>query len=185
MNKTQIIDAVAKETGIKKSMISELEDDDKNRDVGYSSIAKLAKHYGVSADWLLGLTNDPHIDPPAVDELGLSKAAVNMIHNSRHDAEALEIFSRIISSVEFWNVIQELKDIQKFSRNVARNASLEQDIDTRIEATKTERQLSKCISAPAKVLVGREYLEYAEYTIMQNIVAVVQKALKSANIKTK
>lgn len=52
----QNMDAVYMATGIAKSIIHALENDDIDRSVGYDKVALLAKHYGVSIDWLLGLT---------------------------------------------------------------------------------------------------------------------------------
>lgn len=49
--------------GVSKSMIQALEDDDSTRDVGYSNIVKLASFYGVSADYLLGLSEVTSTDP--------------------------------------------------------------------------------------------------------------------------
>lgn len=69
-------------TGISKSMIQALEDDDSNRDVGYSNIAKLAAFYGVSADFLLGLSDvaSPEISLQAIGkETGLSEKAIEKL----------------------------------------------------------------------------------------------------------
>lgn len=73
---SQSMNEVYEATGVSASMIKELEDDEKTRSVGYEKVAVLAKYYGVSADFLLGLTKDPSIQPSAVDELGLSKKSV-------------------------------------------------------------------------------------------------------------
>lgn len=75
------MDQVSRETGIRKSLIADLENDDKNRDVGYQKIAILAEHYGVSANWLLGLTHDPHMVPCTLDALGLSEKSAATILN--------------------------------------------------------------------------------------------------------
>lgn len=76
------MDDVKTGTGISKSMIQALEDDDSNRDVGYSNIAKLAAFYGVSADFLLGLSDvpSPEITLQAIGkETGLSGKAIRNI----------------------------------------------------------------------------------------------------------
>lgn len=54
------------------------------RDLKTEYLAKLSEFFGVSADWLLGLTDAPERTPAAVDELGLSADAVDrlqMLHN--------------------------------------------------------------------------------------------------------
>lgn len=53
---SQSMDEVYSATGISPSMIKDLEDDEKNRSVGYDKIAILAQYYGVSSDFLLGLS---------------------------------------------------------------------------------------------------------------------------------
>ena len=51
---------VAKETGVTKSLIEDIESTvGKPRNVGYLTVKKLAQHYGVSADYLLGISDTP------------------------------------------------------------------------------------------------------------------------------
>lgn len=78
-NGKQSMKTVANATGIAASLLKDLEDDDNNRSVGYDKIAVLAKHYGVSSDWLLGITDDSSPRSSAVDDLGLSTKAVQQI----------------------------------------------------------------------------------------------------------
>lgn len=59
---SQSMDDVYKATGVSASMIKDLEDDEKERSVGYDKIATLAKYYGVSADYLLGLSQYTTVD---------------------------------------------------------------------------------------------------------------------------
>lgn len=75
----QTMDEVATATGVSKSLIQSLEDDSVKRSVGYDKVAKLAAHYRVTTDFLLGLTDDPNPIPCAVDDLGLSLEAVNVL----------------------------------------------------------------------------------------------------------
>lgn len=49
--------ALAKELGVKKNQISEIERG--NRTTSAERIALICEHYKVSADYLLGLTDDP------------------------------------------------------------------------------------------------------------------------------
>ena len=73
----QTMDEVEAATGIKKSLIQALEDDENNRDVGYAKVAALAAHYRVTADFLLGFTNDPHPQRTAIDDLGITTAVAD------------------------------------------------------------------------------------------------------------
>ena len=75
----QTMDEVEAATGIKKSLIQALENDESSRDAGYAKVATLAAHYRVSTDYLLGLTNDPFPQRTAADDLGLSSQSLTWL----------------------------------------------------------------------------------------------------------
>ena len=87
-NGKQTMAQVSTATTVSQSTISDLENDDSERRVNYENVVSLAKHYGVSADFLLGLSDDPHRTPSAVDELGLSPAAVKHILDIKQYADS-------------------------------------------------------------------------------------------------
>lgn len=110
---------VAKATGVSASAINALENDDIQRDVGYEKVTLLAKHYGVTTDWLLGLTDDPSPQPSAVDELGLSPEA---IYNMRWISTLKEthiILNRILESNYLHHLIMKI-----YSLNSSIDASM-------------------------------------------------------------
>lgn len=72
----QTMGDVQKATGVSASLIADLENDEKDRRANYIDIATLAKHYGVTTDWLCGLSDDHHISPCASSELGLSEKSI-------------------------------------------------------------------------------------------------------------
>lgn len=76
---SQAMSAVQNATGVSASLIADLENDEKERKVNYIDIATLAKHYGVTTDWLCGLSGDYHQKPCAVDELYLAPSVVQKI----------------------------------------------------------------------------------------------------------
>lgn len=81
-NGRQTLREVYAATGISTSLIQELEDDRSSRDIGYLKIQKLAEHYGVSIDWLLGMSDVVTVSPEmsvACEITGLSEAAVKNI----------------------------------------------------------------------------------------------------------
>ena len=55
-NGSQSMEQVRQATGVSKCALTALEDDESTTGVSYLSVAALARHYGVSADWLLGLS---------------------------------------------------------------------------------------------------------------------------------
>lgn len=75
---------VEKATGVTKSLIEDLESNvGKRRNVGYLTIKKLSEYYGVTSDYLLGLTNTPTIDAKfraICDYTGLSSRVVEWLH---------------------------------------------------------------------------------------------------------
>ena len=73
---SQTMNAVQNATGVSASLIADLENEDKDRKANYLDVATLAKHYGVTVDWLCCLSNDHHITPCASNELGLSEESI-------------------------------------------------------------------------------------------------------------
>lgn len=69
----------------------------KNEGMRVEYLRCLADFYGVSSDYLLGLTNDPAKKPSAVDELGLSPAIIQNIKRLKEDSE--EEFNDSISEL--------------------------------------------------------------------------------------
>lgn len=100
----QTMDEVATATGVSKSLIQSLEDDSTNRSVGYDKVAKLAAHYRVTTDYLLGLSDDPFPMPSVVDDLGLSLKAVDAV-------EQLEMFDTPNGQLQFRNASSHALDI--------------------------------------------------------------------------
>lgn len=80
-NGFQSVKSVHEETGITKTLIDDLESDaDKKRGVSYITVCKLATHYGVSTDYLFGLTDNPKPHLSISDYTGLTeKAIANLI----------------------------------------------------------------------------------------------------------
>lgn len=109
-HKKQTMDEVAAATGISKSLIQSLEDDDTKRSVGYDKVAKLAEHYGVTADFLLGLSDDPSPRKSAIDELGLSPEAVQWLNKLCSDYKSSNAINDIFTSSAFHLVIENLCD---------------------------------------------------------------------------
>lgn len=102
--KRQTMDEVSAATGVSKSLIQSLEDDTVNRSVGYDKVTKLAAHYNVTTDYLLGLSDDPFPMPSVIDDLGLSLKAVETI-------EQLQMWDRPNHQITFRNVSGRAVDV--------------------------------------------------------------------------
>ncbi len=113
-HKKQTMDEVSAATGVSKSIIQSLEDDDAQRSVGYDKVARLAAHYNVTTDFLLGLSNDPHCCPCAVDELQLSNGAVEAIRfYAEETGDALHGLDRLLNSMDFGAVCLMVERLKK------------------------------------------------------------------------
>ena len=101
-NGAQTMAEVTAATGVSASLLKDLESDESGRDVGYTKIAALARHYGVSSDWLLGMTEDHNPRPCAADELGLSDGAIAAIRRcSENSIESLAGLDIILQTPPF------------------------------------------------------------------------------------
>lgn len=86
-NGKQTMNEVANATGIQKSMLSSLEKDD-TRGASFRDVAKLAYHYGVSMDWLCGLSNvrSSNTDVRDIcDRTGLNEASVSFLFSNNKE----------------------------------------------------------------------------------------------------
>ena len=121
----QTMDKVAAATGVSKSVISGLEKEETKTDSGYRSVAALAKHYGVSVDWLLGIlppdVRTPKADVRAVcDYTGLSQSSVEKLHeysekkkqyknDGLHLTNECEVLDKLIDDPSFRKALSRLK----------------------------------------------------------------------------
>jgi len=105
--KKMILSELAEATGIPLSTLQRMEGQDDVR-VGYQDVAALAKFYGVSADYLFGLTDNRRHRHIEVDALRLSDAAIETLKgdnfNNRLVSEMLAhpVFPRLVSAVEVY-----------------------------------------------------------------------------------
>ena len=98
---------VAKATGISSSALSNYENDE-GKDISHRAILALARFYGVSADYLLGLTetkNHPNAD---LDDLHLSDDVIGLLKSGRINNRLLcelaghEDFQRLMVDMEIY-----------------------------------------------------------------------------------
>lgn len=70
------------------------------RDLKTEYLARLSEFFGVSSDWLLGLTGAPERTPAAADELGLSYKAVDALRSLSQ--EEIACIDRMICSRSYF-----------------------------------------------------------------------------------
>lgn len=116
----QTMDEVEAETGIKKSLIQALENDESSRDVGYVKVAALAAHYRVTTDFLLGFTNDPHPQRTAIDDLGITTAVADRFIELQNfaflDCDFPGKINRLLENESVWHLLFLLKDYATAAR---------------------------------------------------------------------
>lgn len=91
----------------------------------YDTLVKIADHFDVSLDYLLGRTKEPHMTPSAVDELGLSPETIRQIKQSREWEEETNILNHKEKDANFDNC---------FSAHGALNTFLEKSVNSTIFA---------------------------------------------------
>lgn len=69
--------SLSERIGISKSTLSDYANT--KREPRITELSRISDFFGVSSDWLLGLTNDRSRVPSAIDELGLSEKAVSSL----------------------------------------------------------------------------------------------------------
>ncbi len=124
VNGHESVKEVSKATGITGSLIDDLETTTAKRDVGYSKIKTLAKHYGVSADFLLGLSDVP----TRVEDInnacsctGLNVPNVSTLHEiveairkntfaTKREQVYLYAINEILSSQQFLTILSRIWD---------------------------------------------------------------------------
>lgn len=79
----------------------------------YEILVKIANHYNVSTDYLLGLTKDSSRQPCAADDLGLSPTVINMLR-SVTISEYPEILDGLNLLIEKGRLFDLAADIKRF-----------------------------------------------------------------------
>lgn len=76
------LEQLAEKTGLSKSALGSYESDE-FKDVSHYALVKLAKFYGVSTDYLLGLTATKNRSNAEIDELHLSDEMIDLLKSGR------------------------------------------------------------------------------------------------------
>ena len=161
---------VAKETGITKSLIEDIESTvGKPRNVGYLTVKKLAQHYGVSTDYLLGLTDTPSTKEDiqaTCKTTGLSTSVIEWLKTISGDPAKIDILNSILDNKTFQAIlpyIDELKGVQ-----IAAEMDRLAPVNEQVKSVQVEE-----ISGGQYLVGGYEYLSVLEYRIAECLKIVV------------
>lgn len=117
MIKKVSVATAAKETGLTKSLIEDLELElkpnkkQKPRNAGYLTIAKLAAYYNVSIDWLAGISDSPSIsanDKYLTDKVGFTPAAVSKLKAYQYRPARIKALSKLLEQDEFNHILDDI-----------------------------------------------------------------------------
>lgn len=163
---------VAKETGVTKSLIEDIESTvGKPRNVGYLTVKKLAQHYGVSADYLLGISDTPSTKEDiqtTCKTTGLSTSVIEWLKTITGDPAKIDALNSILDNKTFQAIlpyIDELKDVQIAAEMNRLGSANEQVKFVQV----------KEISDGQYLVGGYEYLSVLEYRIAELLKVVIDE----------
>ena len=101
------LEQLSEQTGISKSALGNYENQD-YKDISHTSIVTLAKFYGVSSDYLLGLTESKNHPSADLDDLHLSDAMIELLRGGKINARLLcemaahKDFVKLLADIEIY-----------------------------------------------------------------------------------
>lgn len=99
------LEELAAETGLSKSALGSYETTD-HKDISHTSIIALAKFYGVSADYLLGLSENRDERSSDISELKLDDDAIGILKSGTINNRLL---CEIIKHPDFWEFMSDME----------------------------------------------------------------------------
>ena len=107
VDKHLTLEQLSEQTGISRAALGKYESDD-FKDISPFSIVTLANFYGVSTDYLLGLTEQKNHPDTALEELHLSDEMIELLKSGKINNRLLcemaahERFSRFMADMEIY-----------------------------------------------------------------------------------
>ena len=130
------------------------------------NLLKIAEHYSVSADYLLGLSKDKSRTPSAVDELHLSEAAVARIKEQATNDELSALFSRLAASIVFWGILNDVLKARQY-------AAAPDETIAEMARTEAETDFRKKAGVSGALLYGERYRDFLRLQIADVIMEEV------------
>lgn len=124
------LEQLAEETKLSKSALGSYEADDL-KDISHYALIKLAKFYGVTADYLLGLTetkNHPNAD---LADLRLSDELIDLLKNGRLDTS---LFCELATHRDFVKLLADIEIYVNSDRLEIKLSFLTPQYPSRIDA---------------------------------------------------
>lgn len=153
------------------------------RKIKAEHIIPLCEAFGISADFLLGLSKYPRRDPESVEKLGLSKEAVDSIHAIRNNTlsgilpegcfEALDQFLKSDLLPAFLAFFSHAQKTARNTREMLEKAIIEQD-----NPSNGSNPGYDTYSA----LLNQESYPFARYTVVQSFSEMIDIFCNAAEI---
>ena len=124
---------LSEQTGLSRAALGNYETDD-YKEITHKAIVILADFYGVTSDYLLGLTENREQHPFAVDELGLDDRTVDLLKSGKLN---VRLICEMMKHPEFINF---LSDLEIYVDNLA--GMQIRNMNTMIEQTRMRLQNS-------------------------------------------
>ena len=163
-------------TGISKSALGSYESDDTKKEITITPLITLAKYYGVTTDYLLGMTDnkEQHLFP--VDELGLDDATVDMLKSGDFN---VRLICEMIKNPNFANF---MSDMEIYVDNLA--AMQIRNMNNYIELTRVKLQ-RKGVSSTDHFMKTLEFATIKEdnyfSNLLSNDIVQIAKDIKEAH----
>lgn len=171
---------------------------------GYETLVKIADHFNVSIDYLLGRTEDPHRQPSAIDELGLSEEAVTGIRycNNSGRIHGLNMllgnyrFSRLIGEIgDFTNAVSHNLGVSMVYQNLTStegeakvdNYKFRQSMDEEVRAkalTKLLEEQFPDLSGRISILIGSYAVESQKRSIVDSFDEILRHISKYDELRS-
>lgn len=119
------LEQLAEQTGLSKSALANYETDD-TKDISHYALIRLAKLYGVTTDYLLGLTETKHPSDTDADSLHLSNELMEKLRNGQintamlNEMAAHRDFNKLLADMEIYVDGIATRQVQTLNAGISR-----------------------------------------------------------------
>ena len=172
---------VAEKTGIDYSTLSRIENGNVKK-VGDDVLLKLARFFGVSADFLLGITNVPDKKNYTIEELGLTPEAARNLYTGAIENRVINLLLVYPDFATLTNRIADYLDDRMAAGIAAQNQLYDSISELMMRIGKEEKALRQAATAQAKEAKALRRKLYAdELTQIETLFKTILSSIKKAH----
>ena len=170
---------VSEKTGIDYSTLSRIENGNVKK-VGDDVLLKLARFFGVSTDFLLGITNVPDKKNYTIEELGLTPEAARNLYTGAVDNRVINLLLVHPDFATLTNRIADYLDDRMAAGIAAQNQLYDSVSDLMMRIGKEEKALRQAATTQAKEAMALRRKLYADElaqieTLFKSILSSIKK----------